>query len=241
MAAPIAVVPSGGLDEATPGALFRFGGGCLIAAAVLTGGSGMAHPRSGDTDYPLPFLQSVLDNRWFWAPDHLTMFFGSLIGIAGLFVLSSSLTTGLAALLGRGAFGLALVGQAVLAGFVAVDGVATPRLAESWDKATGAARDSAFAAARAAVEVGWAFNGLFFITLFGLAFGMYGVALALDRRYGKWGGAVVPVAILSVLVGIVEVIVGPRLALVYIQNALMVLTLVWLAYVGVRMWRDGAA
>jgi hypothetical protein len=42
-----------------------------------------------------------------------------------------------------------------------------------------------------------------------------------------------------VLVGIVEIITGARIALVYVQNALMTLTLIWVAYSGVRLWRDG--
>ena len=99
--------------------------------------------------------------------------------------------------------------------------------------------DSAFAAARAIVEIGWAVNGLFFLTLFGIGFGLYGVALALDGRYGRLGGAVIPLAAVSVLVGIVEIITGARIALVYVQNALMTLTLIWVAYSGVRLWRDG--
>jgi hypothetical protein len=219
--------------------VLRFGGGCLIAAALLTGGSGVAHPRSGDENYPVPFLESVLEHRSFWVPDHLTMFFGSLIGIAGLFVLMSTLSTGLSSRVARGAFGMALVGQAVLAGFVAVDGVATPRIADVWQDATAAHRDSALAGARATVEIGWAFNGLFFLTLFGIAFGLYGVALALDGRFGRLGGAVVPVAAASIVAGVVELIVGPRIAEVYVQNALMILTLLWLAYIGVRLWRQG--
>jgi hypothetical protein len=227
-------------DSAPYGALLRFGGGCLIVAAFLTAGSGIAHPRSGDKGYPLPFLESVLDNRLFWATDHVVMFFGSLIGIAGLFVLASYLTTGLASRIARGGFAVALIGQAVLAGFVAVDGVATPRVAQVWDQAHGAARESAFAAARAVVEIGWAFNGLFFITLFGIGFGLYGIALGLDGRYGRLGGAVVPVTIASVIVGIIELLTGARLGLVYFQNALMILTLVWVAYIGVRLWRDGS-
>jgi hypothetical protein len=228
------------MNEAPTGTMLRVGGGCLVAAALLTGGSGIAHPRSGDAGYPRLFLESVLEHRWFWAPDHIVMFFGSLVGIAGLFVLTATITIGIAAWLARGAFALALVGQALLGAFVAVDGVATPRLAEAWDDATGAGRDSAYAAFRTASEVGWAFNGLFFVTLFGLAFGLYGLALAVDRRYGRLGAAVVPVAVGSTLTGVVELIVGPRLALIWVQNTFFVLTLLWLAYIGARLWGDGS-
>ena len=238
MSTSAAALPAADVAEAPGTALRKGGGACLIAASLLTFGSGMAHPRSGDEGFPRPFLDSVVDHRWFWAPDHLVMFFGSLIGIAGLFVLTSTLVVGFAGRLARGAFAMALVAQAILAGFVAVDGVATPRLAQAWADATGVARESAFASARVAVEVGWAFNGLFVVSMFGLAFGMYGIALGLDGRYGRLGFAVVPVAVLAVVAGIVELVAGPKLALVWTQNTLMTLTLVWLSWVGWRLLSD---
>lgn len=224
-----------GAADAPGNALRKVGGGCLIAGTLLTAGSGITHPRSGDAHYPRPFLESVVDHRWFWPPDHVVMFFGSLIGVAGLFVLASVVTAGVAGYVARGGFAAAILGQALLGAFVAVDGIATPRLAQTWADSTGSARESTFAAARVAAEVGWAFNGLFFAALFGVALGLYGVALVLDGRYGRRAGAVVPVSFLALVLGIVEVIAGPRLALIWVQNTLMLLTLVWLAWVGWRL------
>jgi hypothetical protein len=226
------------VTEAATGTMRKVGGACLIAGTLLTGASGIAHPRSGDAGYPRPFLESVISHRWFWAPDHVVMFFGSLIGIVGLFVLTSTLVVGLAGRIARGAFAMAILGQALLGCFVAIDGAATPRLAQVWDDASGATRESAFLAARVATEIGWAFNGLFFVCLFGLAFGLYGVALALDGRYGRATAAIIPVSILAVILGIVELIAGPMLALVWVQNVLMILTLVWLAWIGTCLLGD---
>lgn len=223
----------------TPGiAVRRVGGACLIAGTLLTGASGIAHPRSGDAGYPRPFLESVVAHRWFWPVDHVVMFFGSLLGVAGLFVVTSVLVLGAAGWIARGAFAAALIGQAILGCFLAVDGIATPRLAQAWADATGPERESAFRAARVAAEVGWAFNGLFVATLFGVAFSLYGVALALDGRYGRVAGLVVPVSILALVVGIVEMIAGPHLSLVWVQNTLMILILVWLAWLGSRLLSD---
>ena len=176
-----------------------------------------------------------------WAPAHFTIMVGAVIGITGLAFLMLSLQDGPSALLSRFALGIAGFGQAFIVLYVTTDGIAAPKLAQDWVHASAADKSSTFSAVMAVERVAEATEGLWLFASFGVGLALFGLAVARSRVYPKWFGlGILPVNLLSVVVGLFLVFSKLTKPLLGLQTLVIALVMIWLAAAGVLLWRKGS-
>jgi len=175
------------------GALQKIAGFSLIGFAVLLAAGAALRPGA-DVEDASSAIQTIADNSGGrWQVAHIVIalsFYALMIGMAGIY---RSISSGQAAAWARLGFYIAIAGTTVRSVFLAVEGVGRAAVAEDWEAATGADKDTLFLVFSSLDGV---LEGLRSITdiVSGLSFAMLGVAILLSTVYSRWLGWTILVA-----------------------------------------------
>jgi hypothetical protein len=218
---------------------WRAGAVILVVSSVVSATGAALHPRPDDLDnQPRELIPLMVKHNGIWAPAHFTIMVGAVIGITGLAFLMQSMQRTRVRLLSRFALGFAAFGQAFIVLYVTTDGIAAPKLAEDWAHAAVGEKAATFSAVMAVERVAEATEGLWLFASFGFGLALFGLAVARSGIYPKWFGlAILPVNLLSVVVGLFLVFSDLTALLLGLQTLVIALVLLWLAGAGVLLWR----
>jgi hypothetical protein len=167
---------------------------------------------------------------------------GSCSGVGAFTGLTSSPRGGAGALLARTATHALLIGAAIVAVEYSILGYEVKRIANAWQVASGVERQHLHAIAEALFSVSGGLFVSFISSLLGLPFALMGFALAVDRTYPRamgWiaivggSGALIGGALRFLRIGLVPI---PAL-----YGAFIVPLTLWLAAMGLLMWRRGVS
>ena len=218
-------------------ALQRIAGFSLIGFVVLLVVGAALRP-SADVEDASSAIQTIADNNGgLWQIVHIVIalsFFALMIGIAGIY---RSILSGQAAAWARLAFYLAIAGTTIRSVFLAVEGVGRAAVAEEWEGAVGADKDTVFLVFSSLDGV---LEGLRSITdiVNGLSFAILGVAILLSSVYSSWLGWTILVAGAGwIVVGFVIGTDGLSDSLNALFAIVIALTVVWAMAMGVVITR----
>ena len=217
----------------------RFGGLCAIVGAVLSIAAGIGF-RNLTNVYHAQDILEILSARspLTWSLTHLAFIAGTLLWVFALVALSWTLIEGRSWALGRLGAAAVILGAAVHVVYSAVNGYGFTTLAQSWnDPSTDAAALVVVGdAIRRFLGGAWAATLLLF---HGVPFVLYGLAVAYSPRYPSWLGWVgVAGGAGSILTG-VALLFGKYLISLWLPVVFAIVISVWMAIVGVMMWRLG--
>jgi hypothetical protein len=200
IAARGASAPQANLDE---------GRNLRLAGALLVGGlvffyivTPLWHPGGQENNHPVIFTKYAKSDAWIAV--HLLQFAAVLVQLAGFLVLYRLLAVR-REVLARCALGASIAAAATYAALQAVDGVALKHAVDAWVAASGPEKAIRFADAEIVRWTEWGFNG-YFRLLLGLAFVLFGVAIAVTGLVYRWLGLV------SILAGLAYASVGVAVA-----------------------------
>jgi hypothetical protein len=221
--------------------LFRYGAVCGIAGTVLGFVFNAIHPRNLDYNHiTLSTLQEVSASR-IWVGDHLTLILAAVLSILGFAALSRSMTSPKGGALARLAFVAALVGGGVLLVTIALDGIATKTIADTWAASSGILKSEAFTAGAVVVASNIALLAISIILFFGITFALFGLAVAVDGAYPKGLGWI------ALLAGAASVIDGGWIAYkglsannVVLFVASTLLATLWVFVMFILLWKKGS-
>lgn len=234
------------LPPTTRRSALRIGGLCAIVGSAVFAGFRLNHG-----DLPAADAQAALHfitEHGFYAGVHIGAILGSLISVAGLVVLTSTLTRPTGRLLGRVGAASMLVGLALFSLEHSIDGVAGQSMAGAWAAAAPDGKAVLVQAAYTAFQMLRAPSLLGTLLLWGLAPMLIGRALVVDG-YPAWLG--------WTALGLGVTTVGGSIGLLFREDLFpgflvygvlaSLLVPLWTIAVGVVMWRragsalDGAS
>ncbi len=217
----------------------RLGAVILVVSSVVSAVGAGLHPRPDKVEnQPRELIPLMVKHNGIWAPAHFTILVGAVLGVTGLAFLMQSLQASGARVLSRYALGIAAFGQAFIVLYVTTDGIAAPKLAEDWAHAAPGDKSATFSAVMAVERVAEATEGLWLFASFGFGLALFGLAVALSGIYPRWFGlAILPVNLLSVVVGLFLIFSDLTQLLLGLQTLVIALVLLWLAGAGVLLWR----
>ena len=214
----------------------KLGAICAILGAVLLFTGTLLHPMDSDPNDPVAaFAEYAADDLW--VASHLTQLAGVALIVAALVVLATELEAESGSGLARIASGGAIASLALAAALQAVDGVALKFMVDTWAAAEASQKVSLFHATLGVrqVEVGLA---SVVSIVFGITVTLYGITMWNSPNYARW------VAILALVAGVPTALAGVLMAYSGFSSLAMsvnmpssFLLLVWVASVGVLMWR----
>jgi hypothetical protein len=229
-------------DGADPRAgTVRLGSWAGIAGSLLAMVGNLLHPAT-PTDDPQGVARTIAESAT-WVPVHLVIVAGLILMLGGLVAISRSIDDGLAGVFSRLGLLAAVAGVTVGVILVIVDGVAAKHLADSW---AAAPPQEAAAALRVVVgeeAINFALAALFNILFAGVAFILYGLAVAWSGRHPRaLGWTVVVAGAGSIVVGLVQAYNGQSSTFTRVATIVFptVITL-WVAGMGLRLLRANAA
>jgi hypothetical protein len=168
---------------------------------------------------------------------HLGIILCSLLWVAALMGLASSLTEPIAWALGRLGSVSVIIGATLLAVHYRIDGPALEEVADAWSRATGTDKQALLDRGEMVLLMTGGGFPLYVALLLGLPFLLFGLAVALDSSYPSWLGW------LAALAGAGAFVVGTanfaRLDFLPIQVfvAFVFLLDLWMLIMGALMWR----
>ncbi|MGH7448455.1 MAG: hypothetical protein ACREK1_09235, partial [Longimicrobiales bacterium] len=177
-----------------------------------------------------------------WPLIHLAGIVSVLLWVGAFAALAHSLPAGLGGFLGRLAVPAVTIGAAVFIVDYSIDGYAAKEAADAWAAASGAEKEVRLRVAEAVLSpLGGTFRS-FIAWLYGLPYLLLGLAVALSGQYPRWLGWVAATA------GAGAVFTGTTLFLELnlvpmpvLFGAFVIPLNIWLAVVGVLMWRRGGS
>jgi hypothetical protein len=215
-------------------------GGTAAVVGSLVGMVGnLIHPETPIGD-PVGVARTIAESQT-WLGIHLAIVFGIVLMFGGLVALARSVRGALAVALGRLGLAAAIAGVAVGLVLVILDGVAARQLAEEWAAAPAAERPIALRMVAANETVNFALASLFNILFAGVAFSLFGLAVAASEGYPRWLGLVVLLGSLeSIGAGLIQAEAGEPVAASRVLTIVgpTVITL-WLFAVGILLLRKG--
>jgi hypothetical protein len=219
--------------------VFRIGGWSAVVGSVLAGVGNLVHPVTPMND-PVGVARVIADSES-WVPVHLAIVIGIVLMLGGLIALDHSIRGGVAGALAR--FGLVAAVAGVTIGLVLVilDGVAAPQLAEEWAAAPPGDQAVALGLVTAGETLNFALASLFNLVFAGVAFILFGLAVALSGVYPRGLGWVVLVAGLgSIGAGLVQAFTGEPTE---VSRGLTIfgptIITLWLLVIGILLVRKG--
>ena len=222
--------------------LLRIGAVSLIAGvvlffiffALLQVDAPLSDP--GDTEV---ILQSIVDSS-IWAGFHDVVMAAFLLFVGGLLALYRSITAEPGAALARLGFAAALVGAVILSVSEGIfGGGAMKELADAW--AAAADKSVPFTVAEAMVLVSFDIFSWGIVVFYGVAFILFGLAIALTDLYPKWLGWVAVVGgVGNALMGIVLFYQGWSQVTNAAWTPFALVVTLWLLAMGVLMWRKAS-
>jgi Domain of unknown function (DUF4386) len=220
--------------------LSRSGGVAAIVGALLGLVGNLVHPVT-PTDDP-EGVARVIAGSAIWVPVHLAIIVGLVLMLGGLVAIQQSITGGAAGALARFALVAAVAGTTVGLLLVTLDGLAAKQLAEAWATASPDEQATAVRLVQAQEISNFALLSLFNLLFAGVAFVLYGLAVALSRTYPRWlGWAAVVAAAGGMTAGLVQASTGEPTPVSVAMGIIAptVITL-WLVVMGVLLLRGGA-
>jgi Domain of unknown function (DUF4386) len=213
------------------------GGLAAIVGSLLGMVGNLVHPETPIGD-PAGVAQAIATSDT-WFPIHLAIVVGIILMFGGLVALAHAIRGSLAVALAR--FGLAAATAGVAVGLVLVilDGVAARQLAEEWAAATGADQALKLQLVATNETVNFALASLFNLLFAGVAFGLFGFAVAASENFPRWLGLLVVLGALeSIGAGLVQAEAGSPLVATRILTIVgpTVITL-WLFAMGIVLVR----
>jgi hypothetical protein len=217
--------------------LLLIGGTAAIVGSLFGMVGNLIHPDTPIGDAEGAAQMIATSNTWL--PIHLAIVVGIILMFGGLVALARSLDGELARALARLGQATAIAGVAVGLILVILDGVAARQLAEEWAAAPAAERALALTAVSTNETLNFALASLFNILFAGVAFGLYGLAVAASDSYPRsLGWLVVLGALESIVAGTIQAAAGEPIEASRVLTIIgpTVITL-WLAAMGVLMLR----
>lgn len=218
--------------------LLRLGGVC-----ATVGGLGFLAVAAAHGDLPSATVETTLRyvaDRPMWSAIHLGGIVCVLLWVAATAALASSLPTPRSAALGRLALVAMAIGATLFIVDYSIDGYALKRVADTWAASSGADADSSRAVGEAVVAI---LRGTVTATVtwaFGLPFLLAGIAVGSGRGYPRWAGWVAVVTGGAGLLGGIGTYLGTGEAAFLLALAGGAASSLWLAAMGVLMWRRAA-
>ncbi len=219
--------------------LLKIGAVCAILGVLVFLVAGAFH--GGHEPHNLAVSLPQYSANTNWVTVHLAQFVGLFLVAIGLVALYRSLTTGPSAALALLGFFATLVSISTYAANQGVDGVAIKFVADEWVNASVADKEVAFRVAEAVRHIEIGLTSLS-VLLAGIAFVLFGLAIALSDVYPRWLGWLTGVS------GIPWAVAGLGFAYSGFAPWAINLTLVsaiglfvWALIAGVLMWRRAVA
>ena len=220
--------------------VYRIGGACAVAGAVLGLVGNLIHPVTSGPDEPAATARVVADSG-IWIPVHLGLVVAFVLMLLGLVAIHDSFIGGLPRALARFGLAAALIGTTGGVVLLSLDGFAAKHLADAWASAPPTARAEALASFRAEDAVNFALLSPLNLVFAGFTFVLFGLANALSTVYPRWlGWAAVIGGVGGAISGTIQAYVGEPTGLTRALGiaAPTIITL-WLLIIGVFLWRGG--
>ncbi|MGI8688966.1 MAG: hypothetical protein ACR2M3_10340 [Thermomicrobiales bacterium] len=219
--------------------LLQIGAVCAILGSVIqvAAGTGFGNRTVGaSAESVLRYIAARPD--WYWPTVHLGFIFGALLWVGALIALAGSLTQGISWALGRLGVAGIIVGATIHIVASSINGFGLTAVAHAWAVAPASEQASLLRAGDTLLWIeGGAWAGA--ISFFhGVPFILFGLAVALSRRYPAWLGWVGAVGGSGSLVLGTMMFLG-RPEMLYVAFAIVVS--VWMVAMGVLMWRRADA
>ncbi|HJV50184.1 MAG TPA: hypothetical protein VJ652_01920 [Noviherbaspirillum sp.] len=216
----------------------KIGAMCAIGGSILLLAGTLLHPMEADpADALAAFTEYAADHHWI--ASHLTQLAGVTLMVFALISLSQLLRESQGEIWSRLGYGAAIAGLGVAAALQAVDGIALKSMVNAWVAAPPAQKDAVFQAAFAVRQIEIGLAAMLSLVL-GLAASLYGIAISKAKKYPAW------LAFLACLGGPSTMVAGVVIAYTGFSETAMtvnmpanILLLVWMALLGVFMWRRG--
>jgi Domain of unknown function (DUF4386) len=220
--------------------LFRAGGRAAIVGALLGLVANLLHPIT-PTDDPEGVARVIADSE-LWVPVHLAIIVGLVLMLGGLVAIYHSIGGGIAGVLARFGLVAAVAGTTVGLVLIALDGLAAKQLAEAWATAPADEKATAVRLVQAQETTNFALLSLFNILFAGVAFVLYGLAVAASWVYPRWlGWVVVAAGVGGLAAGSIQANVGESTPVTAAMGIIAptVITL-WLVVMGTLLLRSTA-
>src|SRR5215207_2666629 len=158
--------------------IYRIGAGAAIVGSLAGMVGNLLHPATpiGDSEGA---ARTVAESQ-IWFPVHIVIVLGIILMLGGLVAIAHSVTGGLAGALARFGLFAALAGATVGTILVILDGVTAKQLADTWAVAPPEEAAVALRLFLANESANFALASLFNILFAGVAFILYGLAVALS-------------------------------------------------------------
>lgn len=220
----------------------RLGAGAGWVGAALLVVSTALHPSGSDpNDPPAAFAEYAADALWHWS--HLGQFLGVALLAVALVVLSTTFADARSRALGRVGAATTAAVVAVAACLQAVDGVALKAMVDRWAAAGPETKAMAFEAAFAVRQVEIGLASLLTLSV-ALTWAVYGAAMLLaagSARRPRLGASGLLGALAFAVTGLLQATTGFSPAAMTASMVASLALVVWLAAVGVLLWRAGPA
>lgn len=220
--------------------LFRIGSVSAILGGILAIIVNVFHPRTASIEQVEPWLAMVAASG-IWLGDHVAIIVPNLMLTGGLVAIAHSITEARGAAWAQLGLAGAIIGAAVLAVWIAVDGIATKAVADAWANAPTAEKAAAFRLGQAFLRVNVALFSVWLIA-WGVTIALYGLAVATTTVYPRWlGVAAVLAGLGAALVGVAQALTGPsHLVTTVLVGIFAFLLTSWVMAIGILLWRRGA-
>ncbi|MEE8363568.1 MAG: hypothetical protein V3S18_05815 [Dehalococcoidia bacterium] len=221
--------------------LVRIGAASAVLGAIITVIGNVMYPRVDDVD-DVQELATEIAGSDVWIGTHFGLMIGVVLILGGLIALARTITGENGRALARLGLAAALVSTAVFAVLMAIDGPGVKQAADAWADAAASGIDQKSAlnvvdvmtTSMAAVFSVWIVIGL------GLTYVFFGLAVALSDVYYKWlGWAGALLGVIGAVIGLIQFYEGIDDTLTNVVFPIVAtLVLVWVAAMGVLMYRD---
>ena len=220
--------------------LFRIGSVSAVVGGALAIVVNVLHPRTAGIDQPENWVAMVAASG-IWLGDHVAIMFPNLMLTGGLIAIAHSITKERGAAWAQLGYAGAVISAALLAVWIAIDGIATKAVADAWASAPAAEKAAAFRLGHAMMRINVALFSVWLL-VWGVTIVLYGLAVATTTLYPRWlGMAGVLVGLGATLVGLTQALTGPSHLVTTILIGISAFFLTsWVMVIGVLLWRQGA-
>ncbi|HEX2089939.1 MAG TPA: hypothetical protein VHI54_08460 [Actinomycetota bacterium] len=217
--------------------ILRLGSAAGVLGSLLAMVGNLLHPATPTGD-PEGVARSIAESGA-WVAVHLLIIVGLIMMLGGLGAIALWIDGGLPGALARMGLVTAIAGVTVGLVLVIVDGVAAKHLADAWAAAPAEEKAAALRVVVGEETINFALASLFNILFAGVAFMLYGVAVASSGVHARWAAWLVAVAgAWSIPVGVVQAYVGESTTFTRVATIISptIITL-WVAWVSWSIWR----
>src|SRR5262245_21880325 len=217
--------------------VIRLGAWGGLVGSLLAMIGNLLHPATPEDD-PLGVAEAIADSG-IWVPVHLVITLGLILMLGGLVAISRSVVGGVPGALSQLGLWAGVVGTAVGAILVIIDGVAAKHLADLWQQAPTAQAPVALRAVVVEESINFALAALFNLLFAGVTFMLLGLAVALNGDRPRWPAwAVVIAGVVSIPVALVQAYQGETVTFTRVATIITptIITL-WVIWMSVRLLR----